>query len=355
MKIALITDTHYGARNDSIAFLDYTKKFLDEIFFPYIDKYEIRHIIHLGDLMDRRKYVNYYTANRMRLDFLDKILERDIGFTIIAGNHDTYFKDTNDVNCLSELVWGRSPLWKVHIEPTEIEIARVKILLVPWITQENRARTLKLIKKTKAQICFGHLELQGFEMNRGVIQHDGDDPRIFSHFDVVCTGHYHHRSSDGNIHYLGAPLQFSWVDYNDPRGFHIFDTETREVVFIENPLVIFKKIWYNDKNKTIDDVIYNFDATKYSGCHTKVIIEEKVSPFWFDLFIGKLEEEGVSNIQIVEDHHNLDVEPEDDIISTAEDTLTIFRNAIEQLHEDIDKNSLIHIISGLYNEALSLE
>jgi DNA repair exonuclease SbcCD nuclease subunit len=355
MRVAVICDTHWGARSDNSVFYDYAKQFLDECFFPYIDKHDIKHVFHLGDLVDRRKYVNYHTAYRMRCDFLSRLDSRGTDTTILIGNHDTYYKDSNHINAVRELVEGQFPDFKIFWSPGEVEIDHTKILLVPWINQQNREQTLDLIKKTKAQICFGHLDLTGFEMFRGVVQRDGDSPEIFSKFDVVLTGHYHHKSSRDNIHYLGAPLQFSWNDYNDPRGFHVFDTTSRELEFIENPFVIFKKIWYNDKDKNVDEVVNNFDFSRYSGCFCKLIIEEKTNPYWYDLFIQKLEDTGVENLQIVEDHMNLDLETDDDIALEAEDTFTIFRKTIEQMSNDIDKDELTKVINELYQEALSLE
>ena len=354
-KICLITDTHWGARSDNVIFLDYTKTFLDEIFFPYIDKHNIKYVFHLGDLVERRKYVNYYTATRLRQDFLEQLQVRGVEVDILAGNHDVYYKDTNTINALHELVRGAFPTFKIHTEATEIEIDGVPILLVPWINQENRAHTLKLIKKTKSQICFGHLDLTGFEMRRGVIEKDGEDPGTFGKFDVCLSWHFHHKHSHSNIHYLGAPLEFDWSDYSDPKGFHIFDTATRGLEFIENPFVIFKKIWYNDKDKSIKEVVADFNFDAYTGCFCKLIIEEKTNPYWFDLFIEKLEAAELSNLQIVEDHRNLDIENDADIISSAEDTFTIFRKAIEGMSGDIDKDGLVGVISELYQEALSLE
>jgi DNA repair exonuclease SbcCD nuclease subunit len=355
MKIAIITDVHYGARSDNLIFLDYTKKFLDEIFFPYIDEYNITRLFMLGDLVDRRKYINYYTANRLRIDFLDEIAKRNLDSYFIAGNHDLTYKSTSQINIFDELITGKYTTINIYTEPGEVDIDGIPILLVPWINAENREQTLKLIKKTKAQICFGHLDLTGFEMHRGVMKQDGDSPTLFDKFDVVCSGHFHHMSARGNIHYLGAPLQFDWNDYNDPKGFHIFDTETRELEFIENPFVIFKKLWYNDKEKSIDEVVTKFDFDAYAGCFCKLIIEEKVNPYWFDLFVEKLEAAGVSNLQIVEDHKNLDLETDLDIISDAEDTFTIFRKAIEGMDDKIDKNGLVQVISELYQEAMSME
>lgn len=354
-KIGIITDTHWGARSDNISFLDYTKTFLDSCFFPYLEEHNIKTVIHCGDLVDRRKYVNYYTANRMKKDFLLQLQKRDIDTHIIAGNHDTYYKGTNRVNALRELVAGKYPRIKSYSNVTEIEIDGIPILLVPWICDENREETLDRIRSTTSQICLGHLDLNGFEMYRGVYQREGFNPGIFDKFDIVCSGHFHHKHSRGNIHYLGSPLQFNWADYDDDRGFHILDLETRELAFVENPYVIFKKIWYNDKDKTIDDVIHNVDFDNYSSCFCKLIIEEKTNPYWFDMFVENLEKSDVTNLQIVEDHHNFDIESDIDIVSEAEDTLTIFKKAIEQMNTHTDKDKLFNTINDLYQEAMRLE
>ena len=43
MKIALITDTHWGVRNDNVSFHDNSKKFLDDVFFPTLMSKGINH------------------------------------------------------------------------------------------------------------------------------------------------------------------------------------------------------------------------------------------------------------------------------------------------------------------------
>jgi DNA repair exonuclease SbcCD nuclease subunit len=243
MKIAIITDTHWGVRNDQIAFLDNSKKFLDNVFFPYLDDNGITTVIHLGDLVDRRKYLNIYTARRLREDFISPLHARGVKPYITIGNHDTYYKNTNSVNAIRETYLNDFHLYE---EATEVEFDGVKILFMPWICEENRDHAMEMIRTTNAQICMGHLEIAGFEMYRGSPVSHGDDRSIFDRFDLVLSGHYHHRSSAGNIHYLGSHAEFTWSDYDDPKGFHVLDTQTREVAFVENPFKMFRKVWYND-------------------------------------------------------------------------------------------------------------
>jgi len=353
MKLALITDTHWGIRNDSQVFYEYFKTFLDEVFFKTIDEHNIRHVIHLGDLVDRRKYVNFLTLHRLRHDFLDKLEQRRVFTSIIAGNHDVYYKNTNSVNALRELVEGKYKFINIFDSPNTVQYVDTPILLLPWICEENYDEAMNAIKTTEAQIVMGHLELNGFEMFRGSISDHGMDHKLFDRFDVVCSGHYHHKSDTGNIHYLGAFAEYTWSDFDDPRGFHIFDTETRELTFIRNPYKMFQKIWYDDTGKTVEEVL---DAElDVRNKMVKVIVKNKSNPYYFDLFIDKIEKAGVIDLQVVEDHLNLDLIDDEEFMDTAEDTLTVCRKYISQVNFTVDNKKLERVITNLYTEALQIE
>lgn len=351
MKIAVLTDTHWGIRGDQVAFHDATKKFLDGTFFPYLKEHNIKTLIHLGDLVDRRKYINFMTAKRLREDFLERLEEEKCETIILAGNHDTFYKNTNKVNALQEIVGNdKYSCIRIHWEPLEVTISGTQILLLPWICTDNEEQSMKMLAETKAQVCMGHLELNGFEMYRGHLNDHGMETKIFQKFDVVCSGHYHHKSSNANIHYLGSHAEFTWSDYDDPRGFHVFDTQTRELTFVQNPNVMFKKLWYDDSNGKP-----NIDASQYSGLMVKIIVKTKNNPYWFDLFIEQLEKVNPIDLQVVEDHLNLGLEDDQDIVNEAEDTLTIFKNYISSLNIDTDDRSNVEkMVVSLYNEASSL-
>ena len=350
MKIALITDTHWGIRNDSSIMNNHMKRFLDEVFWPLLDREGIDTVIHLGDLVDRRKYINYLTAKRLREDFLDPMMTKGFDLHIIAGNHDTFYKNTNNVNALDELLSYKYHNVQIYIQPTEINIGGIDMLLLPWICDENRDASFETINSSKSPVVMGHLELNGFEMYRGHVSDHGDDPKIFDKFDVVCSGHYHTRSTNGNIHYLGAPLQFTWTDYNDQKGIHIFDTETRELTFIKNPYTIFNKFFYDDINKNMEEVIA-FDSSVYKDCYVKVVVKNKTNPYWFDLVVDKLEKCGAADIQVVEDNFNLDLETDSDIVNEAEDTMSIIRKFIGGMNIKSDNKRVENIIQNLYTEA----
>jgi DNA repair exonuclease SbcCD nuclease subunit len=351
MKIALLTDSHAGVRNDSLAFHDYMKRFYDDVFFKYLDTNGIRSVVHCGDIIDRRKYININTAYRLRKDLIEPAINRNIDWHQCLGNHDTYHKNTNEVSSFVEL-FNKFPL-NIYDKATEVMFDGLKILLVPWICDDNKEHSFKLIKETNAQICFGHLELQGFEMFKGSIISHGEDPELFSRFDLVGSGHFHHRSTRGNIYYLGSPAEYTWSDYNDPRGFHIFDTETRQLTFIENPYKMFHKIWYNDSDKKF--LSTEIDYSEFKGKIIKVIIQEKNNPYWFDKFVENIEKQNPVDIQIVEDHLNLGLEEDQDIVNEAESTIDIFKKYIENTDaKGINKLKLEQKIVDLYHEALTV-
>lgn len=353
MKIAIVTDTHWGVRNDSPAFADFFNKFYSNVFFPYLDEHNIKTVFHLGDIVERRKYINFTSSNRMHQDFIVPLAVRGIESYLVVGNHDTYYKNTNEINALDQLYGGR-PVGNMTIveDPTEFEFDGCKIVLMPWMCQDNMQRAIDLISNTRAEILMGHLELAGFEMYKGNVIDHGMDSSIFSKFDVVCSGHYHHKSSRGNIHYLGCPYEITWSDYGDPKGFHIFDTETRELTFIQNPYNMFNKVHYDDSSGMAVGDIPDFEHLK--DTYVKVIVHSKTNPYMFDLFIDKLEKADPMNIHVVDDNLYLNLEDDEDIVNEAEDTLSILRKFVDNVEMQADKTQVEKFLSDLYAEASSV-
>ena len=352
MKVAVITDTHWGARNDSQAFMDYFRKFYEEIFFPTLQEQGIDTIIHMGDVVDRRKFINWKTVYQMREMFFDVCYERNINLHLVTGNHDTYFRNTNQVNSLSGLRLADKENFTIYEKSTEIELDGTKIFIQPWICDENKEESLKAIEETNSQLLFGHLEVRGFEMHLGQYSQTGVDASMFKKFDMAFSGHFHHKSDNGNIYYLGNPYQITWSDYKDSRGFHIFDTKTRELEFVLNPFEMFHKIHYDDEKMTLES-IQNDDYSIYKNCYVKLIIMNKKNPFWFDTLMDKLYAADVADISIAE-NFDQDLDIEDDMINEAEDTLTILSKYVNSLNID-NKEELDNLLISLYNESLTME
>ena len=355
MKIAIITDQHFGARNDSLHFINFFEKFYNDTFFTKLQEENIKTVLILGDTFDRRKYVNFFSLKKTKEMFFDTLQALNIQVHMLAGNHDTYFKNTNEVNSVDLLLREYK---NVHVidHPVTINVDETPICMMPWICPENYEDSMKMIGETNAEICMGHFEIEGFAMYNGMESHEGLSRDIFNKFDLVFSGHYHHKSSNGSIHYLGNPYELTWSDYNDPRGFHLFDLETRELEFVKNPHSIFYKITYDDTITDAISEISNKDLAIYKDTFVKVIVINKTNPYLFDLFMSNLYKQNPIDVSIVEDNLDLTEGMESDIISDAEDTLTILNKYVDNLQvQDLDNGKLKNILKELYVEALNLE
>jgi len=349
LKIAIITDQHFGARNDSIAFLDFYQKFYDNTFFPTLDASGIDTVLILGDTFDRRKYVNFYSLQRAKEMFFNKLAERNITVHMLAGNHDTYFKNTNDVNSPDLLLQEYSNI-NVIDSPVDIEVGGMQIAMMPWICPENYVESIEHIKASPAVICMGHFEIAGFAMYRGMESHEGLSKEMFDKFDLVFSGHYHHRSDDGHIYYLGNPYELTWQDYNDPRGFHLFDTESRQLDFIRNPYTMFERIEYNDK----ETEPLELDGIDLKDKYVKLVVVNKTDYYKFDKFTQKLYNKGCYEIKIIEDLSEFeDGEIGEDI--NLEDTVSVLSHFIDSVETDADKEQVKTFMKSLYTEAINLE
>jgi DNA repair exonuclease SbcCD nuclease subunit len=271
----------------------------------------------------------------------------------LVGNHDIAYKNTLEVNSPSLLLRDYENVHIVEDFLTQ-EFHGVSMDFIPWLCDENETTILQKMKDSKSQICFGHFEIAGFEMDRGNICHVGMDKKVFDRFDTVLSGHFHHKSTDGVIYYLGNQYEITWADYNDQRGFHVFDTETRELTFVPNPNRMFHKINYDD---TITDFEFwkAYDYVSLKDCYVKVIVLNKQNPYLFDNVIDNLYKAGVGDISIVEDFTETIIENDQELIDQAEDTMTILSKYIDNLTLTVENDKLKILMRELYVEALTTE
>ena len=354
MKIALITDQHFGARNDSKRVHDHFQKFYENVFFPEIKRRGIDTVIDLGDTFDRRKYISFTSLKRAKEMFFQPLADNGIKLHVIVGNHDSVYKNTLDVNSIDLLLEEYENI-TTYVQPEVIEMDGTEIMLVPWICDANEEQTFVMADKTSAQILLGHLELSGYQMYKGGFIDHGISDHWLKKFELVCSVHYHHKSTTGNVIYLGCPYEMTWSDYDDTKGFHVLDTLTRTIEFVPNPHTLFHKVWYDDTDLDMAGLLEqtkNFDD--YNGKSVKVIIKTKDNPTLFDMFIERLEKVDPLNIQVVQDHLHLDMEDDEDIIDEAEDTLTILNTYVDNLEIKNDRVDLQQLLRSLYDEALSI-
>ncbi len=346
MKVAIITDQHFGARKGSKNLHDYFGKFYDDIFFPYLEENKVTTVVDMGDTFDNRRSMDLWSLKWAKEKYFDRL--RDLGIKVhtIVGNHTAYYKDTNDINSI-ELFLNEYENVTVYPEAAEIKLGKSKVLLLPWINTENYENTYSMVKKSRSKIVMGHLELNGFRATRGHMMENGMDVDIFDKFEKVYSGHFHTRSNNGKVYYLGNPYEMFWNDVNDPRGFTIFDTETLKHFHVDNPYRLFYNIYYDDTNYKL------FNTTEYRNKIVKVIVKKKSSQKQFEKFIDKLYNSGIQELKIIENfaiQENEEFEAEE-----TENTINILNRYIDESEFEGDKTLIKGILQNIYTEACEVE
>ena len=347
MKIAIITDQHFGARKNSKLFHDYFLKFYNDVFFPVLYSEGITTIVDMGDTFDSRKGIDFSALSWAKDNYYDKLKEMGITVHTIVGNHTAYYKNTNNVNAVDLLLREYDNV-HVYSEATEIKIDNLGIMMIPWINSENQKSTYNALKKTKCPVVMGHLELNGFAVNQMVTMDHGTPAEIFKGFERVYSGHFHTRSHQEDIHYLGNPYELYWHDVEETKGFHFFDTETLEHTPVDNPYRMFYKILYEDTDYQM------FDAREYEGKIVKVIVRKKTDTKKFEKFIDKLYNANVAEIKVVENFdfngwYAHDMEPLE-----SEDTMSILNRYVEESEINLDKSVIQKMLQEVYREACEL-
>lgn len=337
---------HIGARNASTILCDYQIKFFDTKLFPYMETNGIDTILQLGDLFDSRKFSNHIILHKWKSKFFDVLKEKNIKMISLLGNHDIASRNTLEVNT-PELFLSDYDNVEIVKTVTTKELCGINFMLIPWICVENEHLIKTAVDETDALFCAGHFEFEGFEMQKGVAAHGGSDVKEFSKFDLVLSGHYHTRSKKKNILYTGVPYEMTWADYNDPKGFHVFDAKTHKVTFVKNDLTLFNRIEYNDKD------IEPVTVQGLENTYVKVVVANKTDPYKFEKFITNIMAQNPADLKITDIEVDFDdVEIEDEL--ELEDTKTLVAKFIDQIDTELDKDKLKDMMNALYMSALEV-
>ena len=342
MKVAIVTDQHFGFKKGSKFYHDYFLKFYNEVFFPTLEERGISTVLDLGDTFDNRKNIDLYSLQWAKDNYFDRLAHEGRNLISIVGNHTAYYKNTNSVNSIDLLLRGYDNT-TVIVETTELEVGGLNILFIPWINIENTESTYKKIKKSKCKVAMGHLELNGFTATHGHIMENGVDFDCYNKFKHVFSGHYHTRSSNGKIYYLGNPYEMFWNDVDDPRGFHIYDTETFELETINNPHQLYKRIYYNDTPRQL------FKFNEYKEKIVKVIVKKKSSQKEYERFLDALYKAGPHDVKIIETIEDILFDKEHN--QDTEDTVTLLNRYVDSIETDLNKSRIKVLIHDVYRQA----
>ena len=351
MKVAILNDTHCGVRNSSDIFLDYQDRFYTEVFFPYCEEHGITQVLHLGDYYEHRKFVNFKALNSNRHHFLEPLKQKGMTMDIIPGNHDVYYKNTNELCSLKELLGYFTSNVNIIMKPTVLDYDGLKLGVIPWINNANYQEYTKWAMNCEASMLGAHLELKGFDMMPGMPNPHGMSADVFSRFEMVLSGHFHTKSTQGNVTYLGSQMEFTWADCDDPKYFHVLDTETRELEAIRNPITMFKKVIYDDTKMNYDKV----DVKQYEKKFIKLIVINKNDLYMFDKFVDRLQSVDTYELKIAESFEEYMGESVEDEKISLEDTTELLDSYVEAVETDLDKDHLKVELRKLYTEAQNME
>jgi len=338
-KIAIVCDTHFGVRKGSQFFHDYFQQFYEGTFFQYLDSHSIDTVVHVGDCFDSRKAIDYWSLEWAKRVFFNPLRERGIQLHLLVGNHDSFYKNTLDINSPS-LNLREYDNVHVYDRPQTISVKDTQLFMVPWICEDNAQEFTEQLDASSADICFGHLELAGFYANKDYKCDHGTDPKVFDKFSSVFSGHFHKKSKKGNITYLGNTYQIYWNDEGETRGFHTLDLATDELEFIANPKNMFHKIYY--KNETV------LEYHQYKDTYVKLIVEDQMTPIQLSNVVDNLYKWGCYDVKVIE---NVNIDVDEDVEVESEDTLTTLTNYVKAMDDTINKQNLIDIFKSLYVES----
>jgi len=275
MRHAIIGDLHLGVRSDSQVYrtiaIDYVQKFL----IPTLKKENIEVLDILGDFYDNRSHLSLITQNLGMLlvqQILDDLPELQI--RMIVGNHDIYYRTNRQVHSLKKFTYFDRV--KVIDEITYINEDQRALVYVPWLVDKKTEFIENELPS--ADICFGHFEINGFEMIKGYPETKGYNHQRFTQFMRTFSGHFHIRNDAGKIVYTGNVFQQDWNDAGDDKGLYVLDTKTMATKFIQNRVSpVYMKVYLSQlKKKLVEfkDMEGNFVKLFLDDAYTDAMVDK---------------------------------------------------------------------------------
>ena len=190
-----------------------------------------------------------------------------------VGNHNLYFRDSSSVNNIS-VFESLSENIKVINKPTSV----YNIDIIPWINKENVSDTERYIKMSDNTYCIGHFEFNNFPFDKSRVAEVEEklSRSTFKSYKKVFSGHYHIRSEDGNILYLGTPNQLTWIDEGVEKYIYILDTDNGDLVELVMPFEMFKQFEINEDNWK------DYCNDDLKGKKVKILYEDNIDTKFFN-------------------------------------------------------------------------
>lgn len=350
MKIAIIGDTHFGTRSGDPNFLEFQKAWFDR-FFSYICAQGITTVVQSGDFFDVRQHMKLNVMHEMIHWFAPKVNQLNINWISYIGNHDCFYRDSNEVHSQALLKCLLQDYTLAEDDVITMIIGKQKCSFVPWMNNVNAEKLLKQVADAKPDYIFGHFAPEGFPMYKGFLSEKGLDPDVFKDAKKVFSGHYHTVTDEKNWLMLGAPYHLTWADVQDGtnRGFWVFDTETGDYELIKNEeyMTMFAIIEYDPDHKYTEK-----DFENYEGNIVKIHVYDKPVEKDYKKFCELASKAKFMDYKIIDTTAvKIDkVTISEDSLNT--DTKTAIAEYIDKQEVTVDKENVKTLMSSVYMEAL---
>jgi DNA repair exonuclease SbcCD nuclease subunit len=328
------------------------KAWYDQEFFPTLKKNNVKEVIHGGDFFDSRNAIGLQDIDFVVNWFAKRLIADNIHITVVLGNHDVAFKNTNKIHSLS-ILKAAAPNNVTVIEDALLkEIDGQEYALVPWINSSNYNDTVQFLNNIKNKqdvIVVGHFEFAGFKhyKNSPLAEH-GMDSLILKDFKAVWSGHFHHPSSNRNVQYLGSPFYLNWQDVGDDRGFWLFDGKLH---YQKNEYCLFVKIAYDAKVlKAMTDDEYK-DAFK--DRFVMLVVDEEYKKSELLDIVSRINKATPHDLQVI---NNVDLKASTESTEqeaqdkTGKSTLEYIESYIKD-SEVQDKSVIVTMLTDAYTRA----
>jgi len=328
-KVVVVGDIHYG--RDPV--IDSVISDRMNLIMDYMDKNGIQDLIQVGDLSDKRSGFNTEGTASIYDQFLTRFHDSNFRMVCTVGNHDCVFKSTNYPNTPMVLFKNTAKDRVVWTEAQEFPEFK-DCVFVPW--------GCPIPENKPGYFVFGHFEISGFEMSRGIVDTRGLAVENLERYSKIFSGHYHRHCDRGNVVYVGSLVDLDFDSYNTWHGFYVLDLVTRkyEKVEFEDPIHI--KIVYKGPETTLPDGDYSRNIVR--------II--RASSDGYEEFIKKVKAMNVYKLS--EQYMDTDVQDifTEEKLAEIEGPMDLMNEFLEKKTFGLDPNNLKSVARIIYNKAM---
>lgn len=349
MKILFLGDLHLGARNGNPNFLRMMDDYFKEELFPYILDNNIDVVVQLGDILDKRRNIDFTISNYLVNTFFKFFTENKVALYSTLGNHDVYYRQSIQLDGPSQFASGDY----IHIvkDCRVVTFDKTKIAMTPWICDENKEDVTNWIveNKNKNTILCGHFELAGFPIQKGYISDKGSiETDKMKGYKCVLSGHYHSPSEKDKITYIGTPYELTWSDYGDEKKFLVYDTVEKVFETVYTKKKMFHKIVYKD------DILQTINYDTYKNSYVKVVLTDDYNEGKLNVFLSMLDEKAHPySIQTIDIREQKETLMEEISADDVDNPIEIMMNTITSKVDDEEMCQLVkNLTYEIYQSAM---